>query len=205
MPRFHRSVLLTCVCVLLPACGGGGGGDGGGAIQQFPTATVPDGSGTIAIQMAGIWEIRNPVIVETNSANPVLPLEGTQFRFDAAAIAEIGGLSVTPDALEVLLGAPLESYVNEITPSTVMYGVVVDQRATGGVRDEVALAGGANGPDSIAVEALTSIQQATEAEPTYTLSRYTLQRRTTTAPVQLPEQWERASFQDVFAGAFGGH
>jgi len=217
MMKTLRPILYMCSLVLLAACGGGGGGGGGadgggggggGEVIDPPTAKVPEGTGVIAIDMVGSWEIRDPAVVSSNGPNPVPPTSGTVFRIDSAEIVEIGGLLVAPDVLEVLLG-PLESYANQVTPSTILYRVVVDRRDVGGVRDEISLAGGAVGPDSISVEALTSTQAVTDAEPIYTLSRYTLQRRNRAAPVQLarkqPAELVGAELHELFGNAAGSH
>ena len=100
----------------------------------------------VGMTPAGVHELvhdGHEVIVETNAAVPNPPFNGTVFEFEPTRIASIGGLSVTPGSLIAIIGSPLVSYVNVIDSSTVFYGLVVDQRASGGLRLETALAGGA--------------------------------------------------------------
>lgn len=199
--------LMFSTMLLAGACSGGGGGGGGTPeMPSTPSARVPEGTGIVPIQMTGLWEISDAVVIETNSPNPVPPLNGTVFQIGPDGIETIAGLSVEPDFLEVLLGAPLESYVNELDGRTLMYAVVVDRRATGGTREAVAVAGGAFDPDAISVEALSSSQSPTDSEPVYTLSRYSLVRLSSAAGLgladELPPEAAR-TLQQVFAKAFG--
>ncbi len=207
MPSNHclPSILLA-TAVMFGACGGGGGGEVAEIVSQ-PSASVPDGTGIVTIPMTGLWQIRNAVVIDSNSANPVAPSNGTTFWIEPGAILEIAGVSVSPDSLSSLLGAPLESYVNEVDGLTLMYQVVVDRRATGGTREETAIAGGAFDLDSISVEAFSSSQSPTDSQPVYTLSRYTLFRQSTTDPLELadelPPSQADPTVQQVFGKAFG--
>lgn len=203
--RSRSSVLFTTI-VMLCACSGGGGG-GAAAPEAGPPASVPDGTGITPIQMTGTWEIQNATVIDSSSTDPAPPLNGTTFRIDGETIVEIGGLSVAPEFLSILLGAPLESYVNEVNGLTLMYQVVVDRREAGGTREEIAVAGGAFDPDSISVEAYSISQSPNDAQPVYTLSRYSLIRQSTTAPVQLGEELPAGQLdrtvQRLFGNAFG--
>ena len=147
------SLVLLAV---LGSCSSGGGGGGGSPASPDIPAALPEGSGAIAIEMAGTWAIQNATIIETNAAVPVPPVNGTQFVIEPTRVVSIGGLSVDPDDLATILGAPLASYVNQVDASRVFYGLVVDRRSTGGTRAETALAGGALDANTISVEAFTT-------------------------------------------------
>ena len=209
LPSNHcpPSILLATI-VMFGACGGGGGGGGEVAeIVPQPSASVPDGTGIVMIPMTGLWEIRNVVVIDSNSANPVAPLNGTTFWIEPGSILEIAGMSQSRDSLSSLFGAPLESYVNEVDGLTLMFQVVVDRRATGGTREEHAIAGGAFDLDSISVEAFLSSQSPTDSQPVYTLARYTLFRQSTTDLLELgdelPPSQADQTVQQVFGKAFG--
>lgn len=172
-----------------------------GAVSPDLPVAVPSGTGTLAIDMPGIWTIQDTIIVETNAAVPNPPFNGTVFEFEPTRIASIGGLSVTPGDLIAIIGSPLVSYVNVIDSSTVFYGLVVDQRASGGLRLETALAGGAVDANTIAVEAYNSSQSPSDVVPRFTRSRYVLVRTPGTTPLQhRPEEW---TFEDMIEAAFG--
>ncbi len=201
-----RLLGLSAILVLMTsaACGNGGSGDGaqiGNTTPELPVG-VPVGTGSLAIDMAGTWTIQDAIVVETNAAAPNAPFNGTPRQFEPTRIASIGGLSVAPSDLSALIGSPLVSYVNVIDESTVFYGLVVDQRASGGERLETALAGGAVAANTIAVEAFNSVQSATDPVPLFTRSRYVLVRSPGTTPLQhRPEEW---TFGDLARSAFGG-
>jgi hypothetical protein len=208
MPSNHclPSILLATI-VMFGACSSGGGSSEVAEIAPQPSASVPDGTGIVTIQMTGLWQIRNAVVIDSNSANPVAPLNGTTFWIEPGAILEIDGMSVSPDSLSELFGADPDPYVNEVDGLTLMYQVVVDRRATGGTREECALAGGAFDVDSISVEAFSSSQSPTDSQPVYTLVRYTLFRQSTTDSVvladELPPSQADQTVQQVFGKAFG--
>jgi len=193
-----RSITL-CLLFVSAACGGGGGGS---AVPDIP-AVVPPGAGITQIDMAGTWEIQNTEVVDTNAPTPTPPVDGTLFQLEPTRIAAIGGLSVDPIVLEQLIGAPLVTYVNQVDASRVFYGVLVDQRSSGGARLETALAGGALDADTILVEAFTSEQSSADPAPVFTRSRYQLVRVSGTTPLlHRPESWaagdlSRAAFGDV--------
>ena len=173
-----------------------------GAVTPDLPVGVPTGTGALAIDMAGTWTIQDAVVIETNAAVPDPPFNGTPMVFEPTRIASIGGLSVAPGDLAAVIGAPLVSYVNVIDSSTVFYGLVVDQRATGGPRLETALAGGAVSANTIAVEAFNSVQLPTDTVPRFTRSVYILVRAPGTTPLQhRPEDW---TFEDLVRSAFGG-
>jgi hypothetical protein len=185
---------------LVAACSSGGGG-GGPSGPDIPAA-VPEGAGGVQIDMAGTWVIQNATVVETNATVPDPPVDGTMFQFEPTRIATIGGLSVDPDDLAAIIGAPLISYVNQIDASRVFYGLVVDRRPSGGTRLETALAGGAVDANTIAVEAFNSLQAPNDVEPMFTRSRYLLVRVPGTTPLQhRPEDW---TADDLVRAAFGG-
>jgi len=151
--------------------------------------------------MAGTWSIQNATVLESNAAVPDTPVDGTLFQFEPTRIVTIGGLSVDPDDLAALIGAPLVSYVNQIDQTRVFYGLVVDRRSSGGTRLESALAGGSVDANTIAVEAFTSVQAPNDAEPTFTRSRYLLVRVSGTSPLlHRPEDW---TAEDLTRAAFG--
>ena len=177
-----------------------GTADVAGLSPDLP-AKMPIGAGEAVIDMAGLWSIQDAVIIETNTATPTPPLNGTLFQLEPTRIAAIGGLSVAPADLAILIGAPLVSYVNVVEGSTVFYGIVVDQRASGGLRVETALAGGSVGPDSISVEAFNSTQAPNEVVPTFTRARYQLVRVAGTTP--LLHRPEELDFGDLVSLAFG--
>ncbi len=177
-PLLRFSLLVPCLFVT--ACSGGGGGGGG---PQLPAA-VPNGSGNVTIQMAGTWQVGSVSVVDSlGSVAP--PADGTEFVLGPQGLVSIAGLSVAQADLEALLGAPLESYVNQLDGRTVLYGLVVDQRASGGTREQAALAGGALGDNSIAVEGYTSSQAANEPQARFVLWRGVLSR--TSPAMVLPE------------------
>jgi len=152
--------------------------------------------------MAGLWSIQDTVIIESNNPVPTPPVDGTIFELDPTRIVTIGGFDVSPGALAQAAGAPLISYINVVDMSSVFYGVVIDERASGGSRFETALAGGAVDADTVVVEALNSSQSAIAAFPSFTRSRYKLVRTSGTMPLQhRPEEW---TFEDMARSAFGG-
>src|SRR5690606_5859686 len=116
------------------------------------------GAGRIPIVMAGTWQIQGATIIDTNATNPAPPLNGTVFVMEPGRVVSIAGLSVDPVGLTQLLGVPLDTYVNQVDDRTVFYGLVVDRRASGLTREEVAVAGGAINADTISVEAYASTQ-----------------------------------------------
>lgn len=193
---------LGALLVLLSAGSCGNSGAQTGAVTPDLPVGVPTGTGALAIDMAGTWTIQDAVVIETNAAVPDPPFNGTPMVFEPTRIASIGGLSVAPGDLAAVIGAPLVSYVNVIDSSTVFYGLVVDQRATGGPRLETALAGGAVSANTIAVEAFNSVQLPTDTVPRFTRSVYILVRAPGTTPLQhRPEDW---TFEDLVRSAFGG-
>jgi hypothetical protein len=117
----------------------------------------------------------------------VPPLTGTRVEIGADSITSIGGLGVSRANLEAVLGAALETYVNQQNGRTLFYGLVVDQRATSGLRQQVGVAGGAVDANTIAVEAFESVQLASQAQAVFTRSRYTLARVATTSPLWIEE------------------
>lgn len=194
----NRRVSLLLVSILA-ACSSGSGG-GGPTGPDIP-ASVPDGAGGVQIEMAGTWVIQNATVLETNSPIPDPPVDGTMFQLEPERIATIGGLSVDPDDLAAIIGAPLVSYVNQVDGARVFYGVVIDTRASGGTRVETALAGGAVDANTIAVEAFNSVQTPSNEEPLFTRSRYLLVRAPGTTPLlHRPEDWTSA---DLVRAAFG--
>lgn len=193
---------LGALLVLLSAGSCGNSGAQTGAVTPDLPVGVPTGTGALAIDMAGTWTIQDAVVIETNAAVPDPPFNGTPMVFEPTRIASIGGLSVAPGDLAAVIGSPLVSYVNVIDSSTVFYGLVVDQRATGGPRLETALAGGAVSANTIAVEAFNSVQLPTDTVPRFTRSVYILVRAPGTTPLQhRPEDW---TFEDLVRSAFGG-
>lgn len=171
-PRSFRSVLASFTLVALAACGGGGGGGG----DTSPvSAVVPAGSGARAIQMIGTWEIRNVAVVESGGASPLTPLNGTQVVISGDGVVSIGGFSTKRADLETLLGAPLDTYVNQQDGRTVFYGLTLDQRATGLTREVVGVAGGSVDDATIAVEQFNSSTNAAGVE-SFVRARYTLAR-----------------------------
>ncbi|MEC8251701.1 MAG: hypothetical protein VX044_00705 [Planctomycetota bacterium] len=198
--RAWATVLLAGV--LGTACSRGFGGTPDVTVTPDIPVAVPPGTGILAIDMAGMWVIEDAVIIETNAPVPNPPFNGTMFELETTRIASIGGLSVAPGDLIAVIGSPLVSYVNLIESSTVYYGLVVDQRATGGLRIETALAGGAVDANTISVEAYNSTQSVTDQIPRYTRSRYVLVRTSGTTP--LLHRPEELGFEDLFRRAFGG-
>ena len=198
--RAWAAVLLAGV--LGTACSRGIGGTPDVTVTPDIPVTVPPGTGILAIDMAGMWVIEDAVVIETNAPVPNPPFNGTMFELETTRIASIGGLSVAPGDLIAVIGSPLVSYVNLVEASTVYYGLVVDQRATGGLRIETALAGGAVDANTISVEAYNSTQSATDLVPRYTRSRYVLVRTSGTTP--LLHRPEELGFEDLFRRAFGG-
>jgi hypothetical protein len=170
--RSFCSVLASFTLVALAACGGGGGG--GGATSPV-SAVVPAGSGARAIQMIGTWEIRNVIVVESGGASPLTPLNGTQVVISGDGIVSIGGFSTKQADLETLLGAPLDTYVNQQDGRRLFYGLTLDQRATGFTREVVGLAGGSIDDATIAVEQFNSSTNAAGVE-SFVRARYTLAR-----------------------------
>jgi hypothetical protein len=178
-----------------------GGSTTAAVTPELPVA-VPSGTGMVVIDMAGTWVIDDAVIIETNAPVPNPPFNGTLFELEPTRVSSIGGLSVAPGDLIAVIGSPLVSYVNLIDASTVFYGLVIDQRATGGERIETALAGGAVDTNTIAVEAYNSTQSPSDVIPRYTRSRYVLVRTPGTTP--LLHRPEDLGFEDLFRRAFGG-
>lgn len=200
--RLKRIAGLGALLVLLSAGSCGNSGAQTGAVTPDLPVGVPTGTGALAIDMAGTWTIQDAVVIETNAAVPDPPFNGTPMVFEPTRIASIGGLSVAPGDLAAVIGSPLVSYVNVIDSSTVFYGLVVDQRATGGPRLETALAGGAVSANTIAVEAFNSVQLPSDTVPRFTRSVYILVRAPGTTPLQhRPEDW---TFEDLVRSAFGG-
>lgn len=170
---FHsfRSALASFTLVALAACGGGGGGG-----ETSPvSAVVPAGSGARSIQMIGTWEIRNVTVVESGGANQLTPLNGTQVVISGDGIISIGGFSTKQSDLETLLGAPLDTYVNQQDGRRLFYGLTLDQRAAGLTREVVGVAGGSIDDATIAVEQFNSSTSAAGAE-SFVRARYTLAR-----------------------------
>ena len=198
--RAWAAVLLAGV--MGTACSGGFGATPNTTVTPDIPVTVPPGTGILAIDMAGMWGIEDAVVIETNAPVPNPPFNGTMFELEPTRIASIGGLSVAPGDLIAVIGSPLVSYVNLVEASTVYYGLVVDQRATGGLRIETALAGGAVDANTISVEAYNSTQSATDLTPRYTRSRYVLVRTSGTTP--LLHRPEELGFEDLVRRAFGG-
>lgn len=197
--RAWAAVLLAGV--MGTACSGGFGATPDVTVTPDIPVTVPPGTGILAIDMAGMWIIEDAVVIETNAPVPNPPFNGTMFELEPTRIASIGGLSVAPGDLIAVIGSPLVSYVNLVEASTVYYGLVVDQRATGGLRIETALAGGAVDANTISVEAYNSTQSATDLIPRYTRSRYMLTRTSGTTP--LLHRPEELGFEDLVRRAFG--
>lgn len=169
--RSFCSVLASFTLVALAACGGGGGGG-----ETSPvSAVVPAGSGARSIQMIGTWEIRNVIVVESGGASPLTPLNGTQVVISGDGIVSIGGFSTKQVDLETLLGAPLDTYVNQQDGRRLFYGLTLDQRATGFTREVVGLAGGSIDDATIAVEQFNSSTNATGVE-SFVRARYSLAR-----------------------------
>lgn len=171
---FHsfRSALASFTLVALAACGGGGGGGG----ETSPvSAVVPAGAGLRAIQMIGTWEIRNVTVVESGGASPLTPLNGTQVVITGDGVVSIGGFSTKQADLETLLGAPLDTYVNQQDGRRLFYGLTLDQRAVGFTREVVGLAGGSLDDATIAVEQFNSSTNAVGVE-SFVRARYTLAR-----------------------------
>lgn len=164
------------------ACSGGGGG---GAPPSEVAATVPEGTGKLAIQMAGTWAIQGAAVVETNSPTPEAPVNGTLVVLDGSGIVSIAGLSVARADLEALLGTALTFYVNRADGRTVLYGIGTDRFAQGGPREVVGVAGGSFNDNSIAVESYTSRQPTAASPEIFVRSRYMLTRVDTAAPVGL--------------------
>jgi hypothetical protein len=197
----RSSLFLAASLATLGACSGGGGG--GGATAPQIAASVPNGAGTVAIVMAGTWQIQNATVIDSNSTQPVPPLNGTTFVIEPGRVVSIGGLPVDAAGLQVLLGAPLDSYVNQVDDRTVFYGLIVDRRSAMQSREEVAVAGGALDADTISVEAYTSTQAPSAAEPIFTLSRYQLVRVAPTTPLHLLPEGAEPAVEDVLHAAFG--
>lgn len=206
-----RSVLfLTVIATIFGACSNSGSGSNSNSDPQIG-ATVPNGSGDIPITMPGNWQIQNAEVIETNSATPAPPINGSVFVVDIDRLVSISGLLVDPESLSNLLGSPLDSYVNLVTDSTIFYGVIVDRRSQGESREEVALAGGSLDADTIMVEAYISSQEPGDSEATYTLSQYQLGRIGSSTPLGLlPESNHHSdhdsnhrSVQSLLQDAFG--
>ncbi len=180
---------LAALATVAASCSGGGGhGGGGGAAADGIAAQVPAGTGLVAIEMAGTWEIRAAVVMDTNATDAQPPASGTQVSIGAAAVESIAALSVRRDDLEALLGAPLELYVNQLDGRTVFYAVTFDRRAHGGTREVVALAGGSVNADTIAVEQFTSTLPANGATAAFVRSRYNLVRVASSVQLGAPPQ-----------------
>lgn len=175
MTRTHvphlRSFSAFALTALIAACSGGGGGGGNGV-----NARVPDGSGQLAIQMAGTWEIRQAQVIDTNDPNAAAPLNGTPIVLGVQSVQSIGGLSVARTDLETVLGFPLDLYVNQLDGKTILYGVGYDRRAQGGVRQQVGVAAGSLDDNTIAVEQFTSTQTASQQSEVFVRARYQLVR-----------------------------
>lgn len=169
--RSFRSVLSSFTLAALAACGGGGGGG-----ETSPvSAVVPAGSGARAIQMIGTWEIRNVTVLESGGPSPLTPLNGTQVVISGDGIVSIGGFSTKQADLETLLGAPLDTYVNQQDGRRLFYGLTLDQRAAGLAREVVGVAGGSLDDATIAVEQFNSSTNAAGVE-SFVRARYTLAR-----------------------------
>jgi hypothetical protein len=172
MPSCSRPLPLLPLVLLAAACSR----SPGPAPDPGIAATVPAGTGVVSTDLTGTWEIRAGVVMETNLPNLAPPASGTIVVIAPGALASIGGLGVSRPELESVLGAPLDLYVNRVDGRTVIYGLTLDRRATGGTREEVALAGGTVNADTLAVEQYTSTLQPNAATAGYTLARYTLVR-----------------------------
>lgn len=202
---FCRLILLTVSLTAIAACSG----SGGGLSDPEIAASVPDGAGLLPINMTGSWEVRNSVVISSNSANPEPPANGTVFVLDSTQVVSIGGLPLDPDGLRLLLGAPLDSYVNQVSSRTLFYGLAVDRRAIGMTREEVAVAGGSLDADTMAVETYSSSQAPNTAEPVVTLSRYQLVRVAPASPsapalpLKLLAEGEQRTVQSLLRNAFG--
>ncbi|MEO6598104.1 MAG: hypothetical protein ABIP94_25450 [Planctomycetota bacterium] len=165
---------------LLLACSGGGGG-ASPVVPPLPAPVqVPPGSGGLRITMAGTWEIRGSTLVDTNSPNPILPVDGTKIVIGSTGsgsvgILSIGGFTVDRTLLEALLGFAFDWYVNEADGKILLYGLGYDRRARGGIREQVGLAGGTIDDNSIAIESYSSTQVAGQDE-VYQRAHYTLAR-----------------------------
>lgn len=167
----RRFVLLAPL--VLAACGGGGGGGSGGPAVN---AQVPAGSGQVAIQMAGTWEIRDSALVETNDPTPTLPLNGTRIVIGPQGIVSIGGFPTARADLETFLALPLDWYVNQVDSKTILYGLSYDRLSLAGAKEQVGLAGGSMNVDAMAVEQWNSRQNTSATTERFTRSRYTLAR-----------------------------
>ncbi len=206
MKPLFNLLLLAVITPVFCACSNSGSGGNGNSDPQIG-ANVPGGSGDIPITMSGIWQIQNAEVLETNSATPAPPLNGSVFIIDSDRLVSISGLLVDPASLADLLGSPLGAYVNLVTDSTMFYGVIVDRRSEGESREEVALAGGSLDADTILVEAYISYQAPGDSEATYTLSQYQLGRIGSSTPLGLlPESDQdngHRSVQSLLQDAFG--
>ena len=204
MTCLPRILFLLGVAALVGCSGGGSSAPPDPQVA----AAVPNGTGQIAIQMAGTWEIRDAAVADSNLPTPLVPLNGTQVVLDGAKIVSIAGLSVARADLEAFLGTTLTLYVNQADGRKLFYGIATDRFATGGTRDKSALAGGSVNDASIAVEAFTSTQLDAASAELFTRSRYTLAKVGTAAPLGLapeaasPEQRERlrAALRALFGG-----
>ncbi len=193
--------------MFLVGCSGGGGP----APAPAPDvgAVIPIDSGKVVIQMTGTWEIRNAVVVDTNSPNPVVPLNGTPIVLDGARIVSIGGLSVARADLEALLG-PLSLYVNQANGRTLLYGIGLDRFAQGLGRERVGVAGGSINDATITIEAYSSTQADAAAPEVFVRSRYTLAKIAQAAPstsavLDIGEVAQRDAVRAALRAAFGGN
>ena len=204
-PSSRVVVLMASFVAALAACSGGGGGGGGG--PQIP-ASVPAGSGAVTIQMVGTWQVSSVTVIESNTTLVVPPGDGTQFVIGPTSLLSIGGLSVAQADLETLLGVALEAYVNQLDGRTLLYGVIADQRATGGRRDQAAVAAGSINDNTIAVEGFISTQDVNDTEPQFVRWRGFLTRVSPAIFVPEPvrpdadgdEAAPRPTLRDVFGG-----
>ncbi|HEX5054206.1 MAG TPA: hypothetical protein VFZ65_20675 [Planctomycetota bacterium] len=206
------SSLLFPTIMLSVACSGGGGG-GGPIVDPGPVlpapVQVPAGSGGLRITMAGTWEIRNTMLVDTNNSTPVLPIDGTRIVIDSTGITSIRGFSVDRTELETILGFPFDWYVNQVDGKTMLYGLGYDRRAQGGAREQVGLAGGTIDDNTIVVDSFSSTQASGQDEvfqrASYTLARVAI----SAAPqVQSPDASPTGptpTLRQALRGAFGLH
>jgi hypothetical protein len=174
-------LFIPC-CLVWAACSGGGGGV---AADPQVSAVVPGGTGQVAIQMTGTWEIRDAAVVDSTLAPPLLPLNGTTVVLDGAKVVSIAGLSVARADLEAFLGTPLTLYVNQADGRKLFYGIATDRFATGGTRDKTGLAGGSVNDVTIATEAYTGTLADAASTELFTRSRYTLAKIGVAAPLGL--------------------
>ena len=150
LTTLRSKLLFYIIAATFVACSNSGSSSNSDSNPQIG-ATVPSDSGDIPITMPGNWQIQNAEVIETNSATPAPPINGSVFVVDIDRLVSISGLLVDPESLSNLLGSPLDSYVNLVTDSTIFYGVIVDRRSQGESREEVALAAGSLLPAPLSI------------------------------------------------------